>query len=677
MENEKRKFKYIKSNEQFKLLIPGYPEGSDLTIVNTAYIGRTKNDETGEWAKDYICILYRDNNTGTKKTYIIQEPLYTFFVIDESKKNVPSHNLFFIEKEYVKPVTCKFTDILKCIAEITGNLSWYNENVSNGNSSENKKLHTLPNVFMSDMNIENYYRFLFQLSYTNNTFKLSKGYFDIETDGRFALGDFPEPGEVPINAIAYCDEATNTTYQFLLNDLKNPLLQDYKRAWENGFVLDELKKFVINAVGGPKKAIKYGVDQMDYKIIFFDNELDLITTMFKIVNYLSPDFLMIWNMAFDLNYIITRITELGANPADIICDHRIPIDFLRFYIDEKNRNNYEERGDFVNISSYTVWLDQMIQFASRRKGRGRFQSFKLDAIGEVIADVRKLDYSHITKDINALPMLNYKVFSFYNVMDVIVQKCIEKMTQDCEYVFTKCLVNNTIYAKCHRQSVYLANRFAKDFYEYGYIIGNNKNLWNEKPSVKFPGAMVGNPLHNDPDITVKINNKPSLLVDNCVDFDYSSLYPSIILENNLAPNTQIGKIIIEDPDNPDRVYSLNEHQDMFSSDEEVAKYSRGGEFLDNFMSGNILEFCRRWLGLGDVFDILNDIEEYYSYNKQYGLPLYGQNNSIYYTKDKMINAIIIEDNPEYSMRPALSFYDTLDNNMKNELVDKIKLGAIL
>lgn len=155
------------------------------------------------------------------------------------------------------------------------------------------------------------------------------------------------------------------------------------------------------------------------------------------------------------------------------------------------------------------------------------------------------------------------------------------------------------------------------------------------------------------------------------------MYPSIILENNLAPNTQIGKIIIEDSDNPDRVYSLNEHQDMFSSDEEVAKYSRGGEFLDNFMSGNILEFCRRWLGLGDVFDILNDIEEYYSYNKQYGLPLYGQNNSIYYTKDKMIDAIIIEDNPAYSMRPALSFYDTLDDNTKNELVDKIKLGAIL
>lgn len=677
MEENKKKYRYVKSEDKYQLIIPGYPIGSDLTIINTAYIGRTKNDETGEWQKDYISILYRDNSTGVKKVHIIYEPLYTFFVIDERKKNVPNYNLFFIEREYVKPITCKYTDILKCIAEITGNLAWYNENVSNGNSAENKKLHTLPNIFMSDMNIENYYRFLFSLSYANNVFKLNKGYFDIETDGRYALGDFPEPGEVPINAIAYCDENTNTTYQFLLNDLKNPLLQDYKRAWENGFIEDELKKFVVEAVGGYKKAIKYGVDQMQYKIVFFDDELDLIKTMFKIVNYLTPDFLMIWNMAFDLNYIIARIDALGANPADVICDHRIPIDFLRFYIDERNKNNYEERGDFVNISSYTVWLDQMIQFASRRKGRGRFQSFKLDAIGEVMADVRKLDYSHITKDINALPMLNYKIFSFYNVMDVIVQKCIEKMTQDCEYVFTKCLVNNTIYPKCHRQSVYLANRFAKNFYEYGFIIGNNKNLWNEKPNIKFPGAMVGDPLHNDPNITVMINNRPSLLVDNSVDYDYSSLYPSNILENNLAPNTQIGKIVIEDPNDPNKAFSLNEHQDMFSSDEEVAKYSRGGEFIDNLITGNILEFCRRWLGLGDIFDVLNDIQEYYSYNKQYGLPLFGQDNPVYFTKSSMIDAIIIEDNPAYSMRPALNFYNSLDNNIKDTLIEKIKLGAIL
>ena len=33
---------FILNNEQYKLLIPGYPEGSDITIINTAYIPRRK-----------------------------------------------------------------------------------------------------------------------------------------------------------------------------------------------------------------------------------------------------------------------------------------------------------------------------------------------------------------------------------------------------------------------------------------------------------------------------------------------------------------------------------------------------------------------------------------------------------------------------------------------------------
>ena len=673
-----KKYKYVISEEVHKLLIPGYPEGSDITILNTAYIGRAKNTVTDKWEKDYLSILFRDNTTGEKKVHIIYEPLHTFYMIDETKKNKPDHNLFFIEKEYVKPITCKHADILRAIAEVTDNMGFYQDNINNRNSSANRRLHAEPNILMSDMDVENYYRFLFGQSYTNNPFKLNKSYLDIEVDGRYALRSFPEPGECPINAIAFCDEVKNTVYQFLLNDLKNPLLQDFKHKLEDGLIIDELKEFVIDAVGGYKKAVKYDVDKLDYKLVFFDDELDLISTMFKIINASVPDFLMIWNMAFDLNYIIARITELGGNPAEIICDRRVPIDFLRFYVDERNRNDYEERGDFVNISSYTVWLDQMIQFASIRKGRGRYPSFKLDDIGKIAAGVKKLDYSYITSDINALPMLDYKVFSFYNVMDVIVQKCIEKASKDCEYVFTKCLVNNTVYPKCHRQSVYLSNRFAKEFYDYGYIIGNNKNRWNEKPSTAFPGAMVGNPLNNDLTNSVHINGRPTLIFMDNVDFDYASLYPSIILENNIALNTQIGRIIIEDPDNPDKAFSLNEHTDMYETDEADVKYVRGGEFVDNLISGNILEFCWRWLGLGDIYSVLDDISEFYKYNKQYGPPLNGQNLAIYETKSSLTEAIAFSPNTDYNNnRSAVYFSNKLASDKKEEFKEAIKLGALL
>lgn len=670
----KKRSYILDMDEPFKLLMPGYPEGSNLTILNTAYIGRKKMED-GSVSKDFIFILYKDCDTGAKKSHIIYEPLYTFYQL-KPEYQIPSHNLAFIDKNKVIPRTCKYADLLRAIAEVTDNVKIFMENVSNGNSQENKKLHAEPDIFMSDMNIENYYRFLFSLSYKNEPFKITKGFMDIEADTRYCHGEFPEPGEVPINAFAYCDEINNVVYQFIYNDSRNPLAEQYKESFNKYDVLDELKNFVINAVGGYKKAVKYGLDKLQYKIIFFDNELDMLRKVFQVAKATTPDFIEFWNMAFDLDYIIARLDNLGVDPVEVICDDRVSQSFLRFYIDERNKNEYAERGDFASMSSYTVFIDQMIQFASRRKGRGRYPSFKLDAIGEVVAGVKKLDYSHITENLSELPYLDFKTFSFYNVMDVIVQKCIEVCTQDLEYVFTKCLANNTVYPKAHRQSVYLANRFAKDYYEYGYIIGNNKNFWNEKPATKFPGAMVGDPLHNDESIMVYINGRPTLICDNDVDFDYSSLYPSIILENNIASNTQIGRVIIEDLEDPKKKFGLCEHPDMYSSDDNDAKYSRGGEFLENLMSGNPLEFGRRWLGLGDVYDVIKDMKEFYKFNQTIGKPIdFTLKDAIYFAKDKMIKAI--EYNDKY-MAPSMIIFDyALDQKSKEELLDGIKKGALL
>ena len=104
------------------------------------------------------------------------------------------------------------------------------------------------------------------------------------------------------------------------------------------------------------------------------------------------------------------------------------------------------------------------------------------------------------------------------MMDVIVQHCIEWMTQDLEYIFTKCIVNNTIYRKGHRQTVYLINRMASDWYKMGYIIGNNINVFNKKED-KFSGAIVHSPLNTSEYSRMKIDGRPIWIVDNLIDFD--------------------------------------------------------------------------------------------------------------------------------------------------------------
>ena len=41
-------------------------------------------------------------------------------------------------------------------------------------------------------------------------------------------GDFPEPGECPVNAITLVSDSTKTVYTLLLENDKNPLIEKFK-----------------------------------------------------------------------------------------------------------------------------------------------------------------------------------------------------------------------------------------------------------------------------------------------------------------------------------------------------------------------------------------------------------------------------------------------------------------
>lgn len=499
-------------------MLETFKDGSDLTIMNAFYQYGTK-DADGNRLDDFMVIVYKDNVTGIKRHEIIRKPEITFY---KTKEGISlDHNLLFIEKDKVEPVTVQYTKLERTIAELTGNKEFYNENIRNNNRSENRKLHTIPEIFSSDIQIEDFYRLEFSKRFTNNISKLNKSFFDIEVDIRYAAGDFVELGECPVNAIAFHDEKNNIIHQFLLRNDENPQIAEYEEEIKSGkFGYQDIMKFITDAIGGEKQLIRYHLDKVKIDIRFFDDELEMIRTFFDTVHYYDPDFCEGWNSsAFDLEYLIEKLKVLKAEPADVMADQTWEVKLVKNYVDQRNLSMLAERGDYTFISGNTVWIDQMIQYASRRKSKiGSFKSFKLDDIGALTAKVKKLNYHHITDNIAMLPWLNFKVFSLYNIFDVIVQKCIEMKTQDLEYIFSKCIVNNTSYKKGHRQTVYLINRMTKEFDKLGYTIGNNCNRWNEKPD-KFLGALVGDPMHTNNYSKMKINGVPIMICENLQDYD--------------------------------------------------------------------------------------------------------------------------------------------------------------
>ena len=201
------------------MILDKYPEGSDLTIMNDFYQYPTKGED-GKRVSDYIIIVYKDNTTGKKHHEIIYNPDFTFYI---TKEQAPNYNQLFIEKEKVEAVTCKYSGLKRKIAELTGNIDFYNDNITTGRSSENEKLHTLTNIFSSDINIEDYYRKEFGKKFTNNINRLTKSFFDIEVDTRYMAGDFVGMGECPVNALAYFNSNTMKITSYLLRDNRNKL----------------------------------------------------------------------------------------------------------------------------------------------------------------------------------------------------------------------------------------------------------------------------------------------------------------------------------------------------------------------------------------------------------------------------------------------------------------------
>ena len=132
---------------------------------------------------------------------------------------------------------------------------------------------------------------------------------------------------------------------------------------------------------------------------------------------------------------------------------------------------------------------------------------------------------------------------------------------------------------------------------------------------------------------------------------FKSLYPSLCGENNIAPNTQIGRIEI-----PEKVY---EDENYYHIEEE--KYSRGGEFIENLVTDNIIEYCNRWFHLGSIEDIIEDIDECYN---EFGYGQYSNLISAGFRGDGSLRSPILPT-PKSETRQVVSFNN---HNIKNPVI---------
>lgn len=565
----------------------GHLDTDNIMLVNVLYHRGTKATEY----KDYLDIIYKDLKTGEKKLETIETPeIEIYFAKDEAKNN--KFNRSFIEIENAEVHTCKYKDLPFYIAREAG--PEYQSYVQNAIQSRNRaaltNIHKYKNVFGSDYDIENWYKIQWFLHNHHEKEKpLTKQYLDIEVDSIDTEG-FPKDGECPINAVTIVDEHDLVSYTFLLRNPANPLIQEFEDT------IDEFMEDLHEAFDET-----YG--RLEYKFYMYDDERDLIKDMFKLINTLKRDFILIWNMGFDIPYTVARIRELGMDPIEVMCHKDFPVKELQYKKDTRNFN-VQNKSDSFRISSYTTYLDQMLIYAGLRKGQGEVRSYALNPVAQTEIGDAKLDYSD-DANIKTLPYVDFKKFVMYNIKDVLLQLGIERKTSDVDNIYQRAYSNATTYEKIFRQTVFLKNRAYIEYYKQGLIIGNNINIdygveqytkEDEDDDEKFDGALVADPELNDFKGIEIFGTQSMYIFDNVVDMDFSSMYPHIIIAFNIAPNCMVGKLIIGG--------SIQEAYNAASKDGKIE--DAGKDFVDNLLVKNVANMGTKWFGLPGVTE-LNDM----------------------------------------------------------------------
>lgn len=570
------------------------PHSKDHLLLNVFY---HRPDWESPGKHDYASIVFKDVNTGRKWIQTIEDPRYMMYIVKPQYRDY-THYPSYMPLDRCDQKIVKFKNIINEIIKVGGKkLVDYKEWCNKNNKSAKKNLHHYPYVLATDYPYTNYFRCEWMLHYHDYDmqYSLTKVFADIEVDGIDAPG-FPTADICPINAVAVVDAETKTVHSFLLRNPENPLIEQFEKNLPN--FIDKCHKTFDESYG-----------ELNYEIHMYDTEIDMITEVFRLFNTLARDFILFWNMAFDIPYFIDRIKALGHDPMKIMCDPEFIQDEL-YYRKDHRHHDFKTKNDVFTCTSKSVYLDQMSQYIKIRKARSELKTVRLNAIAKAELNDEKLDYSD-EANIKTLPYENYELFVLYNIKDTLLQYGIEMKTHDIDNVFQRSLINATQYESAFSQTILLKNRAYLSYYKQGFIIGNNNNIDygnrgfdndaadkdEDEDEEGFAGALVGDPMLNEK-VGVEILGRPSKFIfSRVIDYDFSSMYPNITITHNIGTVPMIGKIKLEG-------------FGQYNTDPDNVFYDEGQVFLEDYLSKDYSFIGNRYFGLPTGEELIKEFGQY-------------------------------------------------------------------
>jgi len=258
-----------------------------------------------------------------------------------------------------------------------------------------------------------------------------------------------------------------------------------------------------------------GIEPDDIEFIKFDTEVQMLQAFIKIWCHDYPDIVTGWNVEyFDIQYIVTRILRLlGEESAKRLSPWKS--------INKTTREFFGKVQSTYKISGMTV-VDYMDAFKKFGYKYGPQESYKLDHIAHVVLGEKKLDYSEYG-NLTALYDENPQLYLDYNLKDTLLIQKMEDETSLLALVMTVAYGGGVNYSDAFgtvgiwESTIY--RRLMKD-----KIVPPIKTSPGQRA-----GELVGGYV-KDP--------QPGMY-PWVVSFDLNSLYPHLMLQYNMSPETYL------------------------------------------------------------------------------------------------------------------------------------------
>ena len=220
-----------------------------------------------------------------------------------------------------------------------------------------------------------------------------------------------------------------------------------------------------------------------------------------------PDIVSGWNSEeFDMPYIVNRIARVLGE------------DQLRKLSLFGHKPELNKEGTMYKITG-TTQLDFMKLFKKLGYTYGNQESYKLDNIANVVLGEKKLDYSEYSS-LAALYRENHQKFIDYNIRDTQLVERMEEKTGFIALALTLAHKANSNYITSFGS--------VKIWDTYIYNVLRRRNIVISQPD----------PVHGDRRIEGAYVKQPLTGMHDWVcSFDLNSLYPHLIMQYNMSPET--------------------------------------------------------------------------------------------------------------------------------------------